>query len=130
MYKGDRSRKETLVQYGFRMLSALDNRPMRFEEWESIVSQMILVSATPGKYDLEHADQTVEQVVRPTGLVDPEVTIKPAVTQVDDLFDEIQSTVEAGDRVLVTVLTKRMAEDLTEYLADNGRESTLLALGY
>lgn len=120
MYKGDRSRKETLVQYGFRLPSALDNRPMRFEEWENIVGQMICVSATPGKYEIEHADQTVEQVVRPTGLVDPEVTVKPAQTQVDDLFDEIQATTKNDQRVLVTVLTKRMAEDLTAYLAENG----------
>ncbi|CAA0091351.1 UvrABC system protein B [BD1-7 clade bacterium] len=120
MYKGDRSRKETLVQYGFRLPSALDNRPMRFEEWESIVGQMICVSATPGAYELEHGDQTVEQIVRPTGLVDPEIIVKPAGNQVDDLFDEIQATVKMDQRVLVTVLTKRMAEDLTDYLADNG----------
>ena len=120
MYKGDRSRKETLVQYGFRLPSALDNRPMRFDEWENIVGQMILVSATPGKYDKEHADQVVEQVVRPTGLVDPEVVVKPASTQVDDLYDEIQLAVGRGERVLVTVLTKRMAEDLTDYLDEHG----------
>lgn len=120
MSKGDRSRKETLVQYGFRLPSALDNRPMRFEEWEAIVPQMIAVSATPGKYETEHADQVVEQLVRPTGLVDPNIEIKPAVTQVDDLFDEIQKTVALDERVLVTVLTKRMAEDLTDYLAENG----------
>ena len=120
MYKGDRSRKETLVQYGFRLPSALDNRPMRFEEWEGVVGQMIAVSATPGKYELEHADQTVEQLVRPTGLVDPEVEVKPATTQVDDLYDEIQAVVARDERVLVTVLTKRMAEDLTDYLAENG----------
>ncbi len=120
MYKGDRSRKETLVQYGFRMPSALDNRPMQFEEWESIVPQMICVSATPGKYELAKNDQIVEQVVRPTGLLDPIIEVRPAATQVDDLFDEIQLTVEKGERVLVTVLTKRMAEDLTDYLAENG----------
>lgn len=120
MYKGDRSRKETLVQYGFRMPSALDNRPMQFEEWESIVPQMICVSATPGKYELAKNDQIVEQVVRPTGLLDPIIEVRPATTQVDDLFDEIQLTVEKGERVLVTVLTKRMAEDLTDYLAENG----------
>lgn len=120
MYKGDRSRKETLVQYGFRLPSALDNRPMQFEEWESIVGQMICVSATPGKYDLEHADQIVEQLVRPTGLVDPEIEVRPALTQVDDLFDEIQKNVALNERVLVTVLTKRMAEDLTDYLVENG----------
>ena len=120
MYKGDRSRKETLVQYGFRLPSALDNRPMRFEEWEAIVPQMICVSATPGKYELAKNDQIVEQVVRPTGLLDPIIEVRPASTQVDDLFDEIQLTVAKGDRVLVTVLTKRMAEDLTDYLAENG----------
>ncbi|HEY9034857.1 MAG TPA: excinuclease ABC subunit UvrB [Pseudomonadales bacterium] len=120
MYKGDRSRKETLVQYGFRLPSALDNRPMRFEEWEAIVPQMILVSATPGDYEKQHADQVVEQVVRPTGLVDPEVEVRPASSQVDDLFERIGETVARGERVLVTVLTKRMAEDLTAYLADNG----------
>lgn len=120
MYKGDRSRKETLVQYGFRMPSALDNRPMRFEEWQAIVPQLICVSATPGKYEQEHGDQVVEQVVRPTGLIDPIVEVKPATTQVDDLFDQIQTTVAKGERVLATVLTKRMAEDLTAYLAENG----------
>ena len=120
MYKGDRSRKETLVQYGFRMPSALNNRPMRFDEWEAIVGQMICVSATPGNYELEHKDNLVEQVVRPTGLLDPIIEIRPATTQVDNLFDEIQLTVAKDERVLVTVLTKRMAEDLTDYLADNG----------
>lgn len=120
MYKGDRSRKETLVQYGFRLPSALDNRPMRFEEWEQIVGQMVCVSATPGKYEIEHADQVVEQVVRPTGLVDPVLEVRPAKTQVDDLFDEIQLTAAKDERVLVTVLTKRMAEDLTDYLTENG----------
>lgn len=120
MYKGDRSRKETLVEYGFRLPSALDNRPMRFEEWENIVTQMICVSATPGKYEDELADQVVEQVVRPTGLIDPEIIIRPASTQVDDLYDEIQATVAKKERVLVTVLTKRMAEDLTDYLAEHG----------
>ena len=120
MYKGDRSRKETLVQYGFRLPSALDNRPMRFEEWEAIVPQMVCVSATPGKYELAKADQTVEPLVRPTGLVAPFIAIRPARSQVHDLFDEIQKTVEKGERVLATVLTKRMAEDLTDYLAENG----------
>ena len=120
MSKGDRSRKETLVQYGFRLPSALDNRPMRFEEWESIVPQMIAVSATPGKYELEHNDQVVEQLVRPTGLIDPPVEIRPAVTQVDDLFDQIQEVAARDERILVTVLTKRIAEDLTDYLAENG----------
>ena len=120
MYKGDRSRKETLVQYGFRLPSALDNRPMRFEEWEAIVGQMVCVSATPGPYELERADKVVELVARPTGLVDPLVEVRPATTQVDDLFDEIQKVVVKDERVLVTVLTKRMAEDLTDYLMEHG----------
>ena len=119
MYRGDRSRKETLVEYGFRLPSALDNRPMKFEEWESMAPQAIFVSATPGPYEIDHAGQTVEQVVRPTGLVDPEVEIRPARTQVDDLLAEIRETVATGDRVLVTTLTKRMAEDLTEYLNEH-----------
>jgi excinuclease ABC subunit B len=120
MYKGDRSRKETLVEYGFRLPSALDNRPMRFDEWERIVSQLVLVSATPGNYEAEHGDQVVEQLVRPTGLIDPEVEVRPASTQVDDLLSEIKKRVKLGDRVLVTVLTKRMAEDLTDYLDQHG----------
>ena len=119
MYKGDRSRKETLVEYGFRLPSALDNRPLRFEEWERLVPQAVYVSATPGPYEEEHAGRVVEQVVRPTGLVDPELEIRPATTQVDDLLEQINATVEKGERVLVTTLTKRMAEDLTEYLADH-----------
>jgi len=119
MYRGDRSRKETLVEYGFRLPSALDNRPMKFEEWEAIVPQAIYVSATPGPYELEHAGRTVEQVVRPTGLVDPIVEVRPARTQVDDLLAEIRLTVADGDRVLVTTLTKRMAEDLTEFLSEH-----------
>ncbi|MBB5210081.1 excinuclease ABC subunit UvrB [Microbulbifer hydrolyticus] len=120
MYRGDRSRKETLVEYGFRLPSALDNRPLKFEEWESLSPQTIFVSATPGKYEAEHAGAIVEQVVRPTGLVDPEVEVRPAATQVDDTLSEIHRCVAAKQRVLITVLTKRMAEDLTEYLADNG----------
>jgi excinuclease ABC subunit B len=120
MYKGDRSRKETLVEYGFRLPSALDNRPMRFDEWERIAPQMIMVSATPGKYEAEHQGQVVEQVVRPTGLIDPQIEIRPATTQVDDVLSEIRLRVVNGDRVLITVLTKRMAEDLTEYLAEHG----------
>ena len=119
MYKGDRSRKETLVEYGFRLPSALDNRPMKFEEWELMSPQAIFVSATPGKYENEHAGATVEQVVRPTGLVDPVVEIRPARTQVDDLLAEIRATTAKGDRVLVTTLTKRMSEDLTEYLSEH-----------
>ena len=120
MYKGDRSRKETLVQYGFRLPSALDNRPMQFEEWERIAPQKIFVSATPGPYEQEHADQVVEQVVRPTGLVDPELEVRPATTQVDDVMAEIQKRVDVNERVLITVLTKRMAEDLTDFLHENG----------
>ena len=120
MYRGDRSRKETLVQYGFRLPSALDNRPMRFDEWEQIAPQMIFVSATPGNYENEHASQVVEQVVRPTGLIDPEIEVRPATTQVDDLLSEIRARVGLGDRVLVTTLTKRMAEDLTDFLLEQG----------
>lgn len=120
MYKGDRSRKETLVEYGFRLPSALDNRPMRFDEWERLAPQMIFVSATPGNYEGEHAGQVVEQVVRPTGLVDPQIEIRPATSQVDDVLSEIHLRVEKNERILITVLTKRMAEDLTEYLADHG----------
>ncbi len=120
MYRGDRSRKETLVEYGFRLPSALDNRPMRFDEWERLAPQMIFVSATPGPYEAEHQGQVVEQVVRPTGLVDPEIEVRPAGTQVDDALSEIHKRVELEERVLITVLTKRMAEDLTDYLADHG----------
>jgi excinuclease ABC subunit B len=116
MYKGDRSRKETLVEYGFRLPSALDNRPMKFAEWEAICPQTIFVSATPGPYEAEHAGQVVEQVVRPTGLLDPEIEVRAASTQVDDLLSEIHLRAAVNERVLVTVLTKRMAEDLTEYL--------------
>ncbi len=120
MYKGDRSRKETLVEYGFRLPSALDNRPMRFDEWERLAPQTIFVSATPGNYEKEHAGQVVEQVVRPTGLLDPIVEVRPATTQVDDCLSEIHKRVADDERVLITVLTKRMAEDLTEYLEDHG----------
>ena len=119
MFKGDRSRKETLVGYGFRLPSALDNRPLRFEEWERLAPQMIFVSATPGKYEIAQNSPTVEQVVRPTGLVDPPVGIKPATNQVDDLLGEIRTVVAANERVLVTTLTKRMAEDLTDYLGEH-----------
>ena len=120
MYKGDRSRKETLVEYGFRLPSALDNRPLRFDEWESLAPQMILVSATPGPYDKKMSGQTVEQVVRPTGLVDPQVDIRPATSQVDDLLGQIGEVIDRKERVLVTTLTKRMAEDLTDYLDEHG----------
>ncbi len=119
MYKGDRSRKETLVEYGFRLPSALDNRPMRFEEWERVAPQMIFVSATPANYEAEHAGQVVEQVVRPTGLLDPEIEVRPASTQVDDLLSEIHRRVAIKERVLVTTLTKRMAEDLTDFLMEH-----------
>ena len=120
MFRGDRSRKETLVEYGFRLPSALDNRPLRFEEWEQLTPQVIFVSATPGPYEEEHAGAVVEQVVRPTGLVDPELEVRPASTQVDDLLAEIREVVGKDERVLVTTLTKRMAEDLTEYLGEHG----------
>ena len=120
MYKGDRSRKETLVEYGFRLPSALDNRPMKFEEFETISPQTVFVSATPGDYELNKCDQEfVEQVVRPTGLVDPEIEIRPVATQVDDLLSEVTKRAKINERVLVTTLTKRMAEDLTDYLNDH-----------
>ena len=121
MYKGDRSRKETLVEHGFRLPSALDNRPLQWSEFDQLVQQAVYVSATPGSYERKgSADHTVEQIVRPTGLLDPESEVRPARTQVDDLLAEIRKTVEKGDRVLVTTLTKRMAEDLTNYYADLG----------
>jgi excinuclease ABC subunit B len=120
MYRGDRSRKETLVEYGFRLPSALDNRPLRFDEFEALAPQTIYVSATPGPYERQHGDAIVEQVVRPTGLVDPVVEVRPARSQVDDVLGEIRLRVEREERVLVTTLTKRMAEDLTDYLGENG----------
>ena len=120
MYRGDRARKENLVDYGFRLSSALDNRPLTFEEFERMMPQTIFVSATPAEYERTHQGQVVEQVVRPTGLVDPEVIVRPAGTQVDDLLSEINARVASGERVLVTTLTKRMAEDLTDYLAEHG----------
>lgn len=120
MYKGDRSRKENLVNYGFRLPSALDNRPMRFDEWEAVSPQTIFVSATPGTYEAEHAGQVVEQVVRPTGLIDPEIEVRPALTQVDDLLSQISARIAVDERILVTTLTKRMSEDLTDYLTDHG----------
>ncbi len=120
MYKGDRSRKETLVEYGFRLPSALDNRPLRFDEFEQIVGQRVYVSATPGSYEKEHSGAVVEQVVRPTGLVDPLIEVRPATTQVDDLLSEINKRVALEERVLVTTLTKRMSEDLTDYLLEHG----------
>jgi excinuclease ABC subunit B len=120
MYKGDRSRKENLVEYGFRLPSALDNRPLRFDEFEAVVRQTTFVSATPADYEREKSAQVVEQVVRPTGLVDPQVIVRPASTQVDDLLSEIREKTRKHERVLVTTLTKRMAEELTEYLAEHG----------
>jgi excinuclease ABC subunit B len=120
MYRGDRSRKETLVAYGFRLPSALDNRPLRFDEWESLAPQMIFVSAPPGPYEARMSGDVVEQVVRPTGLLDPVVEIRPVRTQVDDVLSEIQHCVARDERVLITTLTKRMAEDLTEYLDEHG----------
>jgi excinuclease ABC subunit B len=120
MYKGDRARKENLVDYGFRLPSALDNRPLRFEEFERIMRQTVFVSATPADYEATHQEQVVEQVARPTGLIDPEITVKPADTQVDDLLSEIKLRVAVGERVLATTLTKRMAEDLTDYLSEHG----------
>jgi excinuclease ABC subunit B len=120
MYRGDRSRKENLVEYGFRLPSALDNRPLRMDEFEALMPQTIFISATPGPYEADHCSEVIEQIVRPTGLVDPEVLVRPAVDQVDDLMSEIRGCVERDERVLVTTLTKRMAEDLSDYLNDNG----------
>ena len=120
MYKGDRSRKENLVNYGFRLPSALDNRPLKFEEWELRTPRMIFVSATPAKYEADNAAQTIEQVVRPTGLLDPEIEVRPVGTQVDDLLSEINRRVQVQERVLVTTLTKRMSEDLTDYMSEHG----------
>ena len=120
MYKGDRSRKENLVDYGFRLPCALDNRPLKFEEFEGKMRQTVFVSATPANYEKEKSDATAEQVVRPTGLVDPQIQVRPASTQIDDVLSEIRIRVSLGERVLITTLTKRMAEDLTDYLNDNG----------
>lgn len=120
MYEGDRSRKQNLVNFGFRLPSALDNRPLKFAEFDGKIKQVVYVSATPGDYELERSSQVVEQIIRPTGLIDPEVEVRPTANQVDDLMEEIRATVEKGCRVLVTTLTKRMAEDLCDYLADAG----------
>jgi excinuclease ABC subunit B len=120
MYRGDRARKQNLVEYGFRLPSAMDNRPLKFEEFERLAPQTIYVSATPAQYEQEHSGAIIEQVVRPTGLIDPVVEIRPATTQVDDLLSEIHHIAERGERVLVTTLTKRMAEDLTDYLSEHG----------
>ena len=120
MYKGDRARKENLVNYGFRLPSAMDNRPLRFDEFEHIMRQSVFVSATPSVYEAEHAGQVVEQVVRPTGLIDPVIEVRPAINQVDDLLSVINQRIKVGERVLVTTLTKRMSEDLTDYLSEHG----------
>ncbi|GFP40333.1 helicase-related protein, partial [Candidatus Hakubella thermalkaliphila] len=120
MYRGDRSRKETLVEYGFRLPSALDNRPLRFDEFEKKIEHAIFVSATPGPYERKVSSQIVEQIIRPTGLIDPEVMVRPTRGQIDDLYDEIKKRVKNNERVLITTLTKRMAEDLCEYLLDLG----------
>jgi excinuclease ABC subunit B len=120
MYNGDKSRKQTLVDFGFRLPSALDNRPLKFEEFERKLRQTTFVSATPAQYEKDHSDNTVEQLVRPTGLIDPTLLVRPAKNQVDDLLDEIRARVKVQERVLVTTLTKRMAEQLTDYMADNG----------
>ncbi|HOK63360.1 MAG TPA: excinuclease ABC subunit UvrB [Soehngenia sp.] len=126
MYEGDRSRKTTLVEYGFRLPSALDNRPLKFNEFESMVNQIIYVSATPGPYELEHSQNTVEQIIRPTGLLDPVVEVRPTKNQIDDLVEEIKKTTQREERVLITTLTKKMAEDLTEYLKKIGIKVTYL----
>jgi excinuclease ABC subunit B len=120
MYNGDRSRKETLIEYGFRLPSAIDNRPLKFDEFEQVMGHTIYTSATPGPYEMGKADQVVEQIIRPTGLVDPEVEVRPTTGQVDNLVGEIKQRVEKGERVLVTTLTKRMSEDLAEYLQELG----------
>jgi excinuclease ABC subunit B len=120
MYRGDRSRKQTLVEYGFRLPSALDNRPLRFDEFEELMPQTVFVSATPAQYEADHSQVVIEQIVRPTGLLDPVVEIRPVSSQVDDLLSEINAVAQQGERVLVTTLTKRMAEDLTDYLQEHG----------
>ena len=120
MFNGDRARKEVLVDFGFRLPSALDNRPLKFEEFESHIGQVIYTSATPGPYEIEHSQQVVEQIIRPTGLIDPEIILRPTKGQIDDLLGEINRRVERHERVLVTTLTKRMAEDLADYLTEAG----------
>lgn len=120
MYRGDRSRKQTLVEYGFRLPSALDNRPLRFDEFEALMPQTIFVSATPAQYEADHSQIVVEQIVRPTGLLDPVVEVRPVASQVDDVLSEINRLAALGERILVTTLTKRMAEDLTDYLQEHG----------
>ena len=130
MYNGDRARKETLIKYGFRLPSAADNRPLKFEEFEDRLNQVIFTSATPSDYEKEHSTVVAEQVIRPTGLLDPKITIKPTENQIDDLIGEINKRTEQGFRTLVTTLTKRMAEDLTDYLTGVGIKSSLYALRY
>src|SRR5690606_34904897 len=120
MYNGDQARKKVLVDHGFRLPSALDNRPLKFEEFEERINQIVYVSATPGPYELEHCPTMVEQIIRPTGLLDPIIDVRPIKGQIDDLMNEIQDRIEKDERVLVTTLTKRMAEDLTDYLKDAG----------
>ena len=126
MYEGDRSRKETLVEYGFRLPSALDNRPLRFDEFLELVPQLVFVSATPGPFELRHSSQIAEQIIRPTGIVDPDVELRPTKNQIDDLLNEIRRREEAGERVLITTLTKKMAEDLTDYLLEAGVKARYL----
>ena len=120
MYRGDRARKETLVEYGFRLPSAFDNRPLKFEEFQQRIGQAVYVSATPGEYERSRSGQIVEQIIRPTGLLDPEVSVRPVEGQIDDLMDEIKARIARNERTLVTTLTKRMAEDLSAYLSANG----------
>jgi excinuclease ABC subunit B len=120
MYNGDRSRKQSLVDYGFRLPSALDNRPLYFEEFEEVVGQAVFVSATPGPYEKNHSDRVVEQLIRPTGLLDPKIEVKKSEGQIDDLLGEIHDTIEKGERVLITTLTKKMSEDLTDFLSGKG----------
>ena len=120
MYNGDRARKQVLVDHGFRLPSALDNRPLKFEEFEEKTKQLVYVSATPGPYEIEHTDKMVEQIIRPTGLLDPKIEVRPTENQIDDLLSEIQTRVERNERVLVTTLTKKMSEDLTTYMKEAG----------
>jgi Excinuclease ABC subunit B len=120
MYAGDKARKSNLVDYGFRLPSAYDNRPLNFSEFESKINQIVFTTATPSKYEKEHSQNTVELIIRPTGLIDPEITVRPVAGQIDDLLGEIKLTTDKGNRVLVTTLTKKMAEDLTDYLKENG----------
>ena len=129
MYNGDRARKEVLVNHGFRLPSALDNRPLMFEEFEKKINQIVYVSATPGPYEIEHTPEMVEQIIRPTGLLDPTIDVRPIKGQIDDLIGEIHARVEKNERVLVTTLTKKMSEDLTDYLKEIGIQGSLLAFG-